>query len=273
MKKEKVSIILPTYNRCNMLSNVIDSILTQTYSDFELLIIDDASTDQTKELVYSITDDRIRYFRLEQNSGPSVARNYGIGKALFDYIAFADSDDLWFLDKLQKQMEILKKSETDTGFCYHKIIYNFGKNQYAILPSEEIPLEKKIGNIYKQLLYDNMVACPSMLIRRECLAKAGGFDTNLKALEDYDLALRLAKRYKAAFVNEVLLESSYSTTGVSGNSVNYLLASCHMLNKYKADYLATETFNHRLEIIIRDAEIIGMKEHFVKILEYMMKIG
>ncbi len=270
MTNHWVSIIVPAYNRGYIIRDVLQSILNQTYTEFELLVVDDASADQTKEVVCAIADDRIVYHRLEQNGGPSAARNYGIRKARYDYIAFGDSDDFWHPDKLCRQMEVLTGSGEDTGFCYHKIRYQMGENQYAILPSENIPAEKKSGDIFAQLLEDNMVDCPSLLVWRQCLMEAGGFDTDLKALEDYDLALRMAKRYQAAFIDAVLLESSFSVTGVSGNPVNYLLASCRLVYKYKKEYLATGTLNHRLEVILRDAEAIGMKEHFVKMLERIM---
>lgn len=270
MANNRVSIIVPTYNRGYIIKNVLQSILNQTYTEFELLVVDDASTDQTKEVVCAMEDDRIAYHRMEQNGGPSAARNYGIWKARYDYIAFGDSDDFWHTDKLYRQMEVLTDAGEDIGFCYHKIRYQMGENQYAILPSEKIPAEKKAGNIFAQLLEDNMVACPSLLVRRKCVMEAGGFDTDLKALEDYDLALRIAKKYQAVFIDAVLLESSFSLTGVSGNPVNYLLASCRLVYQYKKEYLATGTLNHRLEIIIRDAETIGMKEHFVKMLERIM---
>lgn len=271
MAREKVSIILPSYNRAYILGQALESILNQTYPDFELLVIDDGSTDGTEDLVQMYQDERIIYYKLEQNGGVSAARNYGIQQARYDYIAFEDSDDAWHEDKLQKQMEALTQADTETGFCYHKMRYDMGENQYIILPAEQTPLEKKSGDIYAQLLYDNLVDCPTILARRECVQQAGGFDTEMKALEDYDFALKMAKRKKAVFINEVLLESTFSAAGVSGSPLNYLTASCHLLRKYKADYLATGTLNHRIEIILRDAEAVGMMEPFVKLLEQIMK--
>ena len=126
------------------------------------------------------------------------------------------------------------------------------------------------GRLTAQLLYDNLVDCPSMLIRRDVLEKAGYFDEILKALEDYDLALRLARLAPAAFVNEILLDSSYSTSGVSGSAVNYLTASCVLLGKYKKDYLETDNFNRRVEIILSDAERTGIKEQIISFLEKVL---
>lgn len=270
MAREKVSIIIPTYNRAKMLEKSVNSVLAQTYPWFEVLIIDDGSTDNTRQLVASFRDKRIRYYQMEKNQGASAARNYGLQNANYDYIAFEDSDDLWYADKLEKQMTILQNADEDIGIVYHKIVYDFGEGRYAILPPEEIEKEKKSGNIYTQMLYHNLIPCPSILARRSAIRKTGGFDTELKALEDYDFALRLTKKYKAYFLDEILLKASLLNQGVSSNPVNYLVASCMILVKYKQDYLQTNTFNHRVELILNDAEKIGMKEQFVQLLEKML---
>jgi len=270
MQKEKVSIILPTYNRAHTLRRSLESVLNQTYKNFEVILVDDGSTDNTKELVESYQDDRIKYYHAGLNKGAAAARNYGLERANCDYIAFQDSDDIWHADKLEKQMKVLTEAPKEVGFVYHKIMYDMGNNYCAILPSEEVEVEQKNGNIYAQMLYDNLVPCPAILMKRSCLEKAGGFDEELKALEDYDFALKMAKCMDAAFIDEVLLDAAYSVDGVSGNAVNYLVASCLLVGRYKADYVATGTLNHRLEIILRDANAIGMQEQFVELLEKVL---
>lgn len=266
-----VSVILPTYNRAHMIKKAIDSVLSQTYSDLELIIADDASTDDTKEVVKAISDERIRYFCCEKNGGAAAARNFGIKKAspLSEWIAFEDSDDIWHRDKLEKQFLSLSK-EPMAEFCYHKIRYDMGGDYCAILPDERLSVEKKHGDIFAELLHENLVDCPSMLIKRSLLEKTGLFDETLPALEDYDLAIRLGKASKAAFADEVLLESSYSTTGVSGSPKNYLIASCLILSKYKKDYLETDNFNHRLSVILADAEKAGVRDEIVTFLEKLL---
>lgn len=273
MNNAKVSIIVPTYNRAHIIGRSVESVLAQTYADFELVLVDDGSTDETKELIESYQDERICYYYAGQNQGVSAARNYGIEKARYDYIAFQDSDDIWHPNKLEKQMQALLQAGADEGFVYHKIQYLFGENRFAIIPNEEVPMAQKTGDIFAQMLYDNLVPCPSILATRQCVLSTQGFDTQMKALEDYDFALKMAKNYKGIFLDEVLLDASYSATGVSGNVVNYLLGSCLLIQKYKADYLATNTLNHRLEIILRDAVAIGMEEQFIQLLEQIMKAG
>lgn len=267
MLKEMVSVVLPTYNRAYILDRAVKSVLMQTYPYFELIIVDDGSTDQTQELVAGYQDERIIYLKMQENRGQARARNCGIGHARYDYIAFQDSDDIWNPEKLSKQVDAMLSAPPEVGFVYHKIRYNMGKGYSAVLPLENIGLERKSGDIYAQLLYDNLVPCPSVLAQKECILKSGGFDETLKALEDYDLALKMAKNNHAFFIDEVLLEATYSTSGVSGNSSNFLIASCCLLQRYKLDYLKTNTLNHRIENIIENAERIGRKEQFIKLIE------
>ena len=269
---EPVSIILPTYNRAHRVGKAIESVLTQTYTDFELLVIDDGSTDETEQVVTRYMDKRVHYYRMAENGGQSKARNCGMQMAQYDYLAFEDSDDLWRPEKLKVQMEVMQGAEQDVGMVYHKFRYDLGKGRGMVLPDEKIPLEKKSGNIYEQLLWDNMVGMPTMLLKKECVNVVGGLDESLKCLEDYDFALRIAQKYKAIFINEIYLDATYSVSGVSGGDTGqYLIASCLLLAKYKADYLATDTFNHRVEIILRDAEKLGVTEMVVGLLEKVLQ--
>lgn len=267
-----ISVILPTYNRAYCLERSMRSVLEQSYPDLELIIVDDGSDDGTKELVENMqqTDPRVRYFYTRINQGAAAARNYGIERASGDYVAFQDSDDLWRPEKLSVQMQRLEQTGGD--FCYHEVQYDFGNRQYAILPPREIPVDKKEGDIYAQMLHDNLVACPALLVKRTCIDQIGLFDTQMKALEDYDLALRLAREYRAAFVNQVLLDSGYTPGSVSLQAVNYLNASCYLVAKYKADYLATNTLNHRLERILEDSKRIGLQEQYIALLEKIMTL-
>ena len=269
---EPVSIILPTYNRAHRVGKAIESVLTQTYTDFELLVIDDGSTDETEQVVTRYMDKRVHYYRMAENGGQSKARNCGMQMAQYDYLAFEDSDDLWRPEKLKVQMEVMQGAEHDVGMVYHKFRYDLGEGRGMVLPDEKIPLEKKSGNIYEQLLWDNMVGMPTMLLKKECVNVVGGLDESLKCLEDYDFALRIAQKYKAIFINEIYLDATYSVSGVSGGDTGqYLIASGLLLAKYKADYLATDTFNHRVEIILRDAEKLGVTEMVVGLLEKVLQ--
>lgn len=262
LREAKVSVILPTYNRAYCLERSVRSVLSQTYQNLELIIVDDGSTDNTATLIAGMKDERIRYVPTKLNQGASAARNYGLQYVTGDFIAFQDSDDYWRPEKLRLQMQKMECEQA--GFCYHKVQYDFGDGQIAILPQENIPIEKKSGDIYAQLLYENMVDCPALLVRRECIEEIGGFDSELKALEDYDLALRLGNAFRAAFVDCVLIDKSYTANSVSRQADNYLNASCSILLRYQKDYVSTGNFDHRVLRILEDAQRIGKREYYLK---------
>lgn len=269
MINELISIIIPTYNRKHTIKDCLESVLNQTYSNLEIIIIDDGSIDGTNELINTYHDLRIKYVYKKNNQGVSAARNTGIHLATGNYIAFQDSDDIWYYDKIQKQLDSMIANPS-MGFCYHKIQYSIDEIYSAILPDENISLDLKSGYIYKQMLYDNLIPAPTLFAKTSILKNIGEFDSQLPALEDYDYALRLTKKYQGLFINEILLDARYSTDGISGNSINYLLASCDILYKFKSDYIKYNQLNHRLEIILKDAERLGLRDYFIKLLEKIM---
>lgn len=129
-----VSVVLPTYNRAHLLSESIGSVLAQGYSDFEILVVDDGSTDNTREVVAGIDDKRIRYVELTPNRGQASARNVGIKEAKADLIAFQDSDDIWMPEKLGMQVSALRESPPGTGVVYTAYERICG-NRRDVLPS------------------------------------------------------------------------------------------------------------------------------------------
>lgn len=270
MEKRKVSIILPTYNRAYIIKKSIESILAQTYTNYELIIVDDGSTDETENVIREINDERIRYSKFLANSGVCAARNYGIEVSSGEYIAFQDSDDIWHSDKLEKQMKLFELDK-QVDFIYSKLRYCLNSNKSLILPNEEIAYSDKIGDIYAQLLWDNLIPFSSLVVKKKCLNTIGNIDDEFSALEDYDFVLRISKDYTAGFINEVLVDATISIDGISANSYNYLIASCKLLGKYKNDYIRTGTFNHRVEIILRDAKKVGIYEQIIKMLELILR--
>lgn len=209
-----VSIVLPTYNRGDMLVNTLPKILNQTYENFELLIVDDGSTDNTKEVLKLFADDRIKYIELEQNGGQSKARNIGIQNASYNYIAFADSDDFWNETKLEVQMDRLLR-EFASGFCYCAYTYHREDESELVVPRKNIAKVRKEGYIYPELLRRNLVGAPSLVVKKECIDTIGGFNEALDCLEDWEFALRLARNYHASFCPEVLFDVYENSDQVS----------------------------------------------------------
>jgi glycosyltransferase involved in cell wall biosynthesis len=184
---KKVSIILPVYNGEDTITETIVSVQKQSYSNFELLIVDDGSTDNTLLKIKEIDDPRIKVFTC-QNQERAIARNKGISKAEGEYIAFLDADDLWTSDKLELQVLALEKSP-EAGVAYSWIKFIDEQGQYLF--SRE-PLYYQ-GNVYSDILVNNFISCGSnILVRREVINLIGEFDHLMIPAEDWDYNIRLA---------------------------------------------------------------------------------
>ncbi len=233
---DRVSVIMPTYNRGDRIRNAIESVMAQTYENLELLISDDGSKDNTEEVVMSIMDDMaseshidgkgkcIRYIKNEINKGTSGAKNAAIAVSDSPILAFCDDDDLCRPQKIEKQVKALADASLNTGFSYCEVEYHRadGKTLYHI-PRRDIPMVRKNGFIYPELLRRNFVDGPSMVIRRDVLGEIGFFDERLTIFEDWDMALRLSKHYDAVFVDETLYdyyETAESLTSKKEGSYN-----------------------------------------------------
>lgn len=185
-----ISVIVPAYNAQNTILETIASVRSQTFTDFELIVVDDGSSDRTLQLLQTIADPRLKVVSSE-NSGVSVARNRGISLATGKYIAFIDADDLWTPDKLELQLAALQQHPTArVAYSWTCFMDRHGKFVHADNPTY---FE---GNVQAELLKTNFLLSGSNpLIRREALASVGNFDPTLTHAEEWDLYLRLAANY------------------------------------------------------------------------------
>ena len=229
---EKVSVIIPTYNRARTIGAAIGSILNQTWQNFEIIVVDDGSTDHTKQVVEEFEDDRIRYVYLEQNSGASHARNTGIALAEGEFLAFLDSDDEWLSEKLEKQMHVIMQAPDNMGMVYCRMIDEEAEDDPIICPPYWIAKERLEGNMLAILMIHNLIGTPTVLVRKECLEQVGGFDEKLSCLEDWELNLRIAEKWEIGFVDDVLVEIHPSDGSVSTNTRGYLETRCYLIKKY-----------------------------------------
>ncbi|MFQ5443551.1 MAG: glycosyltransferase family 2 protein [Desulfobacterales bacterium] len=193
-----VSVIIPTYNRGYCLRESIGSVLKQDHQKFELLVVDDYSSDNTPDLMTNIPG--LRYFRLPTRSGVSKARNVGIKNVKGKYICFLDSDDLWMDNKLRLQVAWMESnpecqvSYTDEIWIRHGVRVNPMKKH-----------QKYCGDIFNYCLPLCIVSPSSVMLRSSLFEKVGDFDETLPACEDYDLWLRIASVYPIHFINEKLI--------------------------------------------------------------------
>ena len=192
----KISVVIPTYNRARLLPRAIAS-AQNAGAELEVIVVDDCSTDDTPDVCAAIPG--IRYVRLNANGGLANARNVGIAESTCEFIAFLDDDDLRLPGSLDKQLESLIAGD-GIAFCYGQALIGDARRQ---LPTGEIyPLRCPHGDIFWDLLEDNFIPMPSVLVRKSSLLSAGGFNTSLKLIEDWDMWLRLSERFLVAAVEE-----------------------------------------------------------------------
>jgi glycosyltransferase involved in cell wall biosynthesis len=260
-----VSIVLPTYNRADTLEKSIESVLNQTCQDFELIIIDDGSKDNTSDLVsqYMKSHQNIKYF-YQDNAGYPAAINRGLIECTGEFIAFEDSDDIWDKEKLHNEIELLKSTNSDFAFCQIKYL-----NAPILIPDAD-PADKN-DNILPRLLKGNIVGGPTLVFKRECINKIGGFDTKLPSLQDYDFAIRLAQNYYASFVPKPLLYCTLSNDSVSVDNGKYFQAMLIILNKYRNLFNEyPESQKEFINNLLNKAELIGMRNNVETIINNVL---
>lgn len=247
-----VSVIIPTYNRERTIKRAIMSVLSQTYDNLEVIVIDDCSDDGTKAVIEMIDDSRLFYYRNETNGGASFSRNIGVTRARYDIIAFHDSDDLWYPDKLEKQMRLFADNP-QYGLIYCPYLYK--KDGFVKrVPAIDFQIEELQGNMLQSLLEASKIGTPTMLLPKAVFNEVGGFDTTLSSLEDWDLSLRVSAKYDIGFCEDVLMEAEYSDDGVNAevrNSEKHLSARLKVLKQYWNIFEDKEIFLNNLQNILR----------------------
>lgn len=245
----KISIILPTYNREKFISNTIKSCLQQTYNPIEIIVIDDCSTDNTKEVIKDFKDIRIKYIKLLTHKGASYSRNIGIKKAKGSYITFIDSDDVFLPEKLKIQFQNLIKINSDLDFCKIKRIEGVQK-QDVVPNSRQIKVIKN-GNIYNELLSNgNFISTQAILVKKKYIKKYL-FDENIPRLQDYELLLRMLPSIKVSFTNQILVNSYLQNNSISYSNSNLINAIKLLLNKnYSLNLQQKQIFSKYLNKIL-----------------------
>ena len=195
----EVSVIIPTYNRANLIKRAITSVARQTFKDLEIIVIDDGSEDDTDKIVQNIADSRISYKKID-HSGVSRARNEGIELSRGRWIAFIDSDDEWLDTKIEKQLKYLENHpqypacHTDEIWIKDGVRINQGKKH-----------KKYAGNFFSPSLKMCLISPSSVIIQRDIFTEIGGFDESFNYVEDYELWLRLTSKYEIGYINEKLV--------------------------------------------------------------------
>ncbi len=196
----RVSVVIPVFNRPVAVRRAIDSVLAQTFQRFEIIVVDDGSTDASAASVSEIADRRIRLIRHERNRGGSAARNAGIQASSAPYIAFLDSDDEWLPTKLERQLEVFARSGERLALVYTGSEWVYPDGTVIVRTPSDRPA------LSLDLLTENVVGETSVgMVRRAALEAVGGFDETLPSCQDMDLWLRIAKRFDVGIVAEALV--------------------------------------------------------------------
>ena len=246
----KVSVIIPTYNRGNLIINSIKSVLNQTFRNLEVIVVDDGSTDNTEDEINKITDKRIKYIKLNSNRGGSNARNVGIKNATGQFISFQDSDDIFYPNKIEKQIKNIINKNSIFDFCEINVIYNSTYSYLIPNARQENSIIK--GEIFNELISrGNFISTQSMIIRTKYM-KNHLFDIEMPRLQDYDVILGMIPKVKISYTNEVLVDLHIQNNSVTLSPSKLKKAIYILLNK-KYDFNKSQ------------------KESFLKYLKYLLK--
>lgn len=229
-----VSVVIPFHNRASSLREAVDSVLTQTFRDFELILVDDASSDDSLRIARALRDDRIRIVVQKTNQGASAARNAGMAAARADWVAFQDSDDLWLPEKLALQMARLTAPGADHVAAYCGMLIEDLTDPAK--PPRYLPdpaISPREGDILDSLLGRSFISTQTLIVRRDLALQVGGFDPDMPALVDWEFMIRLAQRGTVALVDAPLVRQRFSENSLTRSADRRLRARQRILQKHQ----------------------------------------
>lgn len=254
----KYSVVIPTYNRAEIIGKAIESVLAQTIQNYEIIVVDDGSTDNTCEVLNSLGVD-IRYFR-QTNQGPSEARNRGIIESRGQYVAFLDSDDLWYSNKLAKISEVIKE-HPEAGLFYSD--FSLTDKQGNKLRTERC--KHIVGDGYHQLLLTNFIGTSTVVVKHECFDICGLFYEKLLARQDWDLWIRIAREFPIVHIPLNLVEHMKGSRGaVSANSTVMKSSRLVIERAVKADPRLSHSLLKKIEARLCYSEGVNYLQHEMK---------
>jgi len=228
-------VIIPTYNRGHTIQRAIESVLAQTFQDFEIVIVDDGSSDNTGEIVQAFRDNRIRFFRHEMNRGPAAARNKAVQNSIGTYLAFLDSDDEWFPEKLEEQVLALENSTSQVRACTTGILMVQGDHVTEQFPEPITPLRKKL------LWGCDFGPGTTLFVERAVYNEIGMMDESLPRCQDWDWLIRYSNRYALMVVPKVLVKVFRNTRPTPDNIE---IGNLRILEKHHEEF---KSFGHLFE--------------------------
>lgn len=226
-----VSVVVPTHDRPGRLRQAVASVLAQTFADFEIVVVDDGSTESAEEVLRELGDPRIRVFRHDRPEGAPRARNAGIRAARAEYLAFLDDDDEWLPQKLERQLAAFAAAPPEVGVVYTG--FEVVSDKTGRVASRAIP--RLPSSPYVRFLRSTVFSTSVPLLRMECLRKVGLFDEALPGTQDRDLWLRIARHFAFVGVPEVLVRLHIHGAQLSTDLKSKIEAKERILEKYRQD--------------------------------------
>jgi len=274
-KPPSVSVIIPSYNRREMLLQAVDAVLAQTFTDFELIVVDDGSTDNTTSAMAPYSN--VITLLTRENKGVSAARNFGVSQSRGKYIAFLDSDDLWLPDKLKRQVAFFE-ARPDALICQTEEVWI--KNGRRINPAKKH--RKPSGMIFMPSLELCLVSPSAAMIKKSFFLEMGGFDESLPACEDYDLWLRISCRHPIHLIDDPQVIKRGGHKGQLSSMPGLDKFRIHALKKIiDSPHLTKAMRDAAIKILIKKCRIYaqgcakrdrtGEAEHYYHIAETFLK--
>lgn len=232
----KVSVIIAAYNAERYIQGAIESALSQTYKDIELIVVDDGSIDRTAEIVKNF-DSKVEYIRHTENKGLSAARNRGISKAKGEYIAFLDADDVWMPTKIEDQIGLFE-SNKDLALVYSNCykINRLGIEMGMLFD----PIKLHRGFVFEKFLSDSFIATSSVVMKKQVLNELGVFDERLFVSQDFDLYLRVAEYHKIDFVGSPLVKYRIHPNALSSKERKLMLEEAIKITRFYRDKISSK---------------------------------
>jgi glycosyltransferase involved in cell wall biosynthesis len=226
----KVSVVIPTFNREEEVSRAIESAVNQTYTNLEIIVVDDYSQDNTRKVVQSVEDDRVQYVLNRRSKGAQGARNTGVEVAGGEWIAFLDSDDVWRKEKTRKQLEFVLNNEERV----HSVYSNFERRRSGNVFWKSSIEKGKVMNKERFLFSNPLGGFSSFMVKKVVIEEVGGVDEGLDAFQDRDLYYRICKEYNIFNLSKNLVTVNVdSSNRISENAKSRLYASIKFYDKYQ----------------------------------------
>ena len=240
-----VSVVMPTYNHAAFIGEAIHSVLSQTYGDFELIVVDNYSADDTESIVRGFNDPRIEYLKFSNNGVIAASRNVALKTARGEFIAFLDSDDTWTPDKIETQLEYLKANPNVALVCGSLVTR---RDNEPFSTAGGLSGAVISGFSYNWLLDRNFVFCSSVMVRREILDRVGLFDENpeMVSSEDWDLWLRIARRHRVTRIPKHFGSYRVHGSNVSGGAGKMRPIECALRKHLEKRWIALSRLNRSM---------------------------